>query len=254
MLKILTPPIVILSAVTAILFLAWRFIDPIVVVRYRLTLYVEAGNRVIEGASVQEETGHSNWIWQIAGPWTGSFKGEAVAVDLGARGVLVATLTPDASRLSSTANGGLVGGALAEWPSPDGGLIANWNWERNIRSDVVEIPLERLPMLVCFHDRADRRSLERVFPDDLAKALGPDVRLIRATIQAVPRGWWPFSVLPFSQPQWLFGAPVTDGLEKYLPWLDQMGDHASVLGEHKSEIGLPPEYQLGKVDFIWNMH
>jgi hypothetical protein len=109
--------------------------------------------------------------------------------------------------------------ALATGPFPNGGFISDWLWEISLRRDAVGVPLKQLPKLVRFRDRFDRDSVEHVAPSDLAKAFGPDVRLIQSTVQIVPSGYWPFNLLNLGVPQWLFGMPITEGLEHLLPWL-----------------------------------
>ena len=68
------------------------------------------------------------------------------------------------------------------------------------------------------------------------------------------RGWWPFRLLPFSTPAWLFGVPVSEGLEKVLPWLKQIDYTTRIMDQRKYAIVMAPEYQLGKIDFIWERY
>ena len=179
------------------LYIFWQWLSPTVVVRYRLTLYVAVGDQIRSGSGVLQVTAHDvRFLMPIVGeggPWSVSQKGEAVAVDLGPRGLLVATLFWDSTRQSSRALDGLE--TLAASRLPDGGFFSDWLWEINLPTVAIDVPLDDLPMLVRFRDRADRQSAERVAPNDLARAFGADVRLVHATIEIVPHGYWPFNLL-----------------------------------------------------------
>jgi hypothetical protein len=138
-------------------------------------------------------------------PWHPTIRGEALAVDLGARGVLFSLLTIDHARVSAPlVPSSAVSPAGLLVASFDGSSIAGVTWRllyriRNTRGPF-EVPLARLLLLVRFSDVNDPKTVERVDPADLATSFGPGVKLVRATIEITKD-------------------PVTTGLEKRLPWL-----------------------------------
>jgi hypothetical protein len=209
--------LIVLAVAGTALYILWQWLDPTVTVRYRVTLHVLMNNKENIGAAVWEVTSHNNWILLEGGPWTPQITGEAVAVDLGEQGILVASLISDRTRPSSTMPDSLM--ALATGPFPDGGFVSDSLWEINLRGDIVIVPLERLPMLVHFKDRSDPRTVERVDLANLEKTFGRSVHLLYATIQIVPRGWWPLNLLGLRAPQWIFGQPIASDLDGLLPWL-----------------------------------
>src|SRR5262245_61484699 len=75
----------------------YRYKYPNYVYRYRLTLNIEVDGKIHSGSSVIEVKWRSGPVIGDGGPFGGSVKGQAVAVDLGDRGVVVATLINDES-------------------------------------------------------------------------------------------------------------------------------------------------------------
>jgi hypothetical protein len=57
-----------------------------------------------------------------------------------------------------------------------------------------------LPTLVTFRDVNNPKTVELVDRQDISKTLGPDIRLVRTTIEVTKE-------------------PITTGIEKKLPWL-----------------------------------
>ncbi len=64
-------------------------------------------------------------------------------------------------------------------------------------------------MLVRFRNIADPASVEKVYPENLAKSFGPGVRLKRATIE-------------------ISTDPVTTGIEKRLGWLNRLDSYRTI--------------------------
>jgi hypothetical protein len=187
-------------------------------VRYKVTVEVDDMGTHRSGTSV--------WSFKLseptvalASPYDAEFKGEAVAVDLGNRQVLFALLKDE--------NGGL--GTVQLWPEhlfKD--LTSGSERIRNIRQTASnegvsrELPRFRpaishsrepfvnYPLLVRFRalDRPD--SVEAVPPDALDKAFGAGVKLKRISVQITDE-------------------PVTDGIKKRLPWLEEVGRARSTL-------------------------
>jgi len=165
-------------------------------------------------------SGSSIWSFKLSkptvalvSPYNAEFRGEAVAVDLGNHDVLFALLTDEEG--SSTTG--------KMWPEhlfKD--LSSGSERVRNIRkiasnegvsrelprffpaiSNSRE-PMVQYPMLVRFRALDRPESLEAVAPDALDRAFGPGVKLKRISVQITDE-------------------PVTNGIKKRLPWLEDVG-------------------------------
>lgn len=174
--------------------------------RYRLAVEVETPEGPKTGSGVIE-------VRRAVAPWPLSYvdlshgamtivaKGEAVVIDLGARGLLFALLVgqDEKGRVGSPDAAGylpakvfLRTGALRESDETQADL-------ETLRAYADLAPAE-IPFLVRFRDIDDPRSVEKVDPNDLAASFGPGVRLLGASIE-------------------MTGDPVTTGIEKQLGWL-----------------------------------
>jgi len=199
------------AVVIVVAVIGYQLFTPIATLRYRLTLEAEVDGKPAIGSGVIEITYAKAARILSPGEYGARFRGEAVILDLGARGVLFALLkegqdsrsAPDYIVLRAF---NFSGGAL---PSPA---------EDGIRqvsrlSGKVELPLTSLPLLVRFRDINDPLTVEKVDPINLAASFGPDVKLTRATVEIVSAGLWPLSFLRFNRPS------ITTGIESRLPWL-----------------------------------
>jgi hypothetical protein len=141
---------------------------------------------------------------------TSRAQGEATVVDLGARGLLFATLA-DEEALTNAGSHGTSFGCYAPFPrekfsgNSGGGASANdeyaaYHDELNKQKPKGEVPFKYLPILVRFRDPHDPGSAERVNPSDLAASFGVGVKFDRMSIE-------------------ITDAPVTKGIEAMLPWL-----------------------------------
>lgn len=189
-------------------------------IRYRLTLVAEVDGRQVAGSGVVETHWQDNgpfFARLIARPWSTSFRGEAVVVDLGKPGMLFALLRGDPGRKASEPDPHhLLVGIFAD--TSVGSTTASMLRRIAASRAPVPVPLNDLPLLVRFRDIADPRSVERVDPSDLAQKFGPGVRLRSASLAVVPNGWWPFDW--FGWPKMLAGEPVTRKNQALLHWLD----------------------------------
>lgn len=170
--------------------------------RYRLTLEIEADGKVHTGSGVIElHFARQGWSDTATLGMKSTVKGEAVAVDLGSRGVLFATL-----KGVPAGSGNYVSDPAAmvvkefNLASSVGSLKGESLRSLNTVSARADIPPNRLPMLVRFRDLGDPTSVMLVEPRELEKAFGPGVRFARATIETTRDA-------------------VTTGVEKKLPWL-----------------------------------
>lgn len=187
--------------------------------RYRLTVEVDTPEGLKSGSSVIEV--RTELAGKVKLPDANGlrieFKGEAVAVDLGPRGVLFALLR---SESSVSWAGGVMERVTPPPPAATKVRYAKWHarmlankgvhalhrispftlqpWERPKPDD----PPKDYPMLVRFGDITDPKTVERVNPDDLAASFGSGVKLRRITVE-------------------LTDDPVTTGIEKRLEWLSR---------------------------------
>jgi hypothetical protein len=181
-------------------------------VRYKVTVEVDDNGTDRSGSSVMSFRLSKPTV-ALAHPYDGEFKGEAVAVDLGNRQVLFALLVDE--------DGGM--GTVAMWPETVFEHLTSGSERiRNLRqiasneglarelprfgptiSDSRK-PFVQYPLLVRFRDLDQPDSLEAVAPDALDKAFGAGVKLKRIMVQITDE-------------------PVTGGIEKRLPWLEDVG-------------------------------
>jgi hypothetical protein len=187
--------------------------NPGVTVRYRLTLEAQVDGELKTASGVREVTYSKQPEWAGQRPLSIGVRGEAIALDIGSRGTLFALLAAGADSRSG-----------AEWivlrafdfdgasvPSPiEGGIkqILRLSGKR-------ELPLDSLPLLVRFRDVNDPKTVETVGPLNIAERFGPNAKLVRATLEIVPAGIWPFSDYGVT------GEPLTIGIHEWLKWLPE---------------------------------
>lgn len=205
----------ILAACAAILvglYVAYQAMFPTLYLRYRLTLDVDVDGVTRTGSGVVEI---SYWILPdgLAGAaggtlFHGEMHGYAITVDLGQRGLLFVVdsvpLLPRPRREAMNSLGSYLGslplvayGFLGDdLPS----FMRRAIRQVQVKSGAIEVPPEKLPMIVRFVDINDKRSIEEVDPRDLASVFGPAVQLKRATVEITHD---PISPLPPIWPDWL---------------------------------------------------
>lgn len=192
--------LLVVGAVLAIgFFVSQNFSARSATVRYRLTLEAEVDGKPVSGSGVIEARyGSQPRISPEAGRLTESVRGEAVALDLGERGVLFALLKE--GKDASFRPEALPLYAFGRITLKD---AAGFRAVSALRGRT-EIPFDKLWLLVRFRDIDDPRSVEAVDPNDLAKSFGTGVNLMRATIE-------------------MTDDPVTTGIEKLLPpWFAEL--------------------------------
>jgi len=170
--------------------------------RYRMAVSIETPEGMKASSAVREvyvRTGRSFF------PGTGGAKikvtGEAAVIDLGPRGLVFALMRGDKMGVDYGADvflytfgrkGGV--GSL----TPEG--VRYFNSLPVGTTEDLTHDADKLPMFVRFKDINDPKTVERVDPADMAATLGAGVRLKAVSIE-------------------ITDAPVTEGIEKYLPWL-----------------------------------
>jgi hypothetical protein len=186
----------------------WKRGFPSESIRYRLTLEAEVDGKLVTASSVVEVNYFDPWDplpEDPRGPHAEiRVRGEAVALDLGTRGYLFATLAPvkrDSSDGAVSRPWDIFAQAIVPraWGEPQIRTSADFRRLRELPRSV-GLPFNKLPLLVRFGDLSRPETVERVDPEDLTASFGPSVKLVRANIE-------------------LTDAPVTTGIEKVLPWL-----------------------------------
>ena len=192
------------------LFWVWaRFIDepPVEsVVHYRLDVSFEVDGKKVTGSGVQKLVVQSLAGNPFSQKASWDLAGEAVVVELPDRPAVFVLMA------STDENGNFIGFG------GDGGYRflfsdacrlkerrGDRNWDDYVRfvgeiSGTCNISKEHLPLMVFFRDEADSTSVERVFPDNPEKTLGPGVRFIGASLTVTD-------------------APMTTGINRRLIWM-----------------------------------
>lgn len=185
---------------------------PSATVRHRLTLETAIGGEPAIGSGVIEVSYRKNP--QFLGAQSEiaiNVRGEAVAVDLGSHGVLFALL-----KAGRDPRSGVEYLVLRAFGMPSGVPRPVEQGLAQIRSlnGKVVLPIGSLPTLVRFSDVDDPTTAERVDPEDFAKTFGPAAKFIRATVEIVPTGRWPWNRIGIS------GEAITTGIDNRLVWLN----------------------------------
>ncbi|MEN7538512.1 hypothetical protein [Aurantiacibacter flavus] len=238
-----------LAIATAFLW-GWGFFDPgLPDYRYRLTVEVETPEGLKTGSSVIEvkTSVAGRNIVPMPGAVSHRVRGEAVMVDLGARGVLFALLRSDDNFDWASNVAYRLAPKMPRVRDAEGRLDSDSDFEAQYATmlehrEPIELPRTfpdvghlknqpARPMLVRFGDIEDPSTVEQVDPDDLAFTFGPGVRLRRITVQ-------------------LTGDPVTKGIVERLPWLpDRRGSLIPISGgTPKHELPLGSRLNVG--DFL----
>lgn len=228
---------------------SWTILYPSSTLRVRVSVDVETPDGLRSGSSVQQVTFNLEPcpLCNTSGPkFRRHLVGEAVIVDLGARGTLFA----------------LMFGGVKEHPTPDPitpvmveklfGLKEDkyWRGAEAVRTlgratGKAEVPAELMPFMVRFRDVNDPKTVERVDPGNLAASFGAGVKLINATIEIVPSGWWPLNVFGVT------GTPLTTGIEKQLVWLPALRAHGGTLDGSRVSRSNELSNSLGGGAFKW---
>lgn len=175
---------------------------PSATIHYKLTLVVEGNGKQYTGSSVVEVYREDTTkVFAGIGGYGGNFKGEAVAVDLGEKGVLFALL-----KQQDNVDYPLYI-FMKSFPEyfPARADITVIDGMRKLDHDKPKsgLPFDKLPMLVRFRDINDPKTVELVEPDDLEKSFGKGVKLVSTTLEITDEG-------------------VTSEVDKWLPWLEKL--------------------------------
>jgi hypothetical protein len=189
----------------------YRTAYPSVTVRYRLTLEAQVDGQPRTGSGVIEVSYSKQPELAQQHELGLEYRGEAVVLDLGSRGVLFALLKGDTDSRSGPEwivlrAFGFPGGSLPRPVEEGVKQVQRLSGKR-------ELPLTSLPLLVRFRNLNDPKTVERVDPLDIGKSFGAGANLVRATLEIVPAGIRPFNLYGVT------GEPLSAGIEKRLAWL-----------------------------------
>ena len=181
-------------------------------VRYKVTVEVDDNGTQRTGSSVMSFALSKPTV-ALVSPYNAEFEGEAVAVDLGNGRTLFALLKDEhgdgaamqmlPERLFKDLSSGSERVRNIKDIASNEGLVRDVPRFWPAISDSRE-PMVQYPLLVRFRSPDQPESIEVVAPDALDQAFGPGVRLKRITAE-------------------ITDAPVTDGIERRLPWLAEVG-------------------------------
>jgi hypothetical protein len=205
--------LVICAAIAMGFYGAYLVAFPTLYLRYRLTMDVDVDGVTRAGSGVVEIAyqGMPDWLSEIGqgSHFGGEMKGYAITVDLGERGLLFvldsrpfledpATHLLALPKLASLNMLPFIAYGLAQSYDPSSGLAAVR--ELQAKTGSIDLPPDRLPMVVRFRNIDDGNTIEELDPRDLAAAYGPGVRLARARFEFTTD---PISPMPATWPKWL---------------------------------------------------
>jgi hypothetical protein len=170
--------------------------------RVRFTVEIDDNGRPVSGSAVQEVDCAFNdgLIRMGAAALSCGVKGEALVVDLGAKGLLFVLLTADPGRRHlSGSPWGIFEYANRDLYDPVGLTAAAFDRIASQRT-AVAVDAAHTPMMVRFRDVNDPTTIELVDPEHLDASFGGRVRFSKATVAITTDA-------------------ITTGIEKSTPWL-----------------------------------
>lgn len=192
-----------------VVFAIFRIAYPTVTLRYQLTLDVELNGERKAGSGVIEVSyGKNPQFLGASAEMTIAVEGQAVWVDLGERDALFALLTSGRHPRSGPEYiiPVLFGVTTGGFGPEEFDRIAALKGQR-------DVPFELLPLMVRLRNVDDQKSAELFDPGVAPASSARELRLVRATIEIVPTGIWPFSILGIT------GVPISRGITAKLPWI-----------------------------------
>lgn len=214
----------VLLVVTGVLLILYKQSFPSYSYRYRLQISLSVDEKVYTGSSVIEVT------WNCGPPITGlgrclsSIGGQAAVVDLGSRGVVVATLRSGEHVLPIPE-----GAVEAVW------LCANTFGNRSTHDELPELPKltgrralapDNFPRLIWFSSPADAATARKVTAGNIASVIDPTARVTEAFVEITK-------------------APIVVDITKYFPWLPALKEQ-----QGKKSHGSPAQFRLSYIMFV----
>jgi hypothetical protein len=180
--------LVVCAAIVGGLYVAYLVAFPTAYLRYRLTLNVDVDGVTQTGSGVVEipySFAPDAFASLPGSQFYGDMRGYAITVDLGARGLLF--VVNQLPALADPATGKTLfsnAADLSQLPLVAFKVSGKASEIRNLQASnkSIDIPSQRLPMIVRFGNINNCSSIEEVNPVDLAATLGPGVSIKRVTL------------------------------------------------------------------------
>jgi hypothetical protein len=215
-----------LLPVLALIALGYGYFEihyPTCTYRYKLTAEVMTPEGLKEGSSVIEVSYSHNADWGGGKSADSKLTGEAVYVDLGNnKNLFVLFTTRDSGRAHKNVNENFAGSAGPMNPFAIPLRVYGLSWKFGHERDLCaafrtvdpkrnsNVPFENIPTVVTFKNLRDPDSVMVVQPDKLSEAFGAGYAMQKLAI-------WPTPT-----------EPITEKIEKVLPWLPQMKERLSL--------------------------
>jgi len=170
-----------LIAVGVLIYAAYKQSYPTISYRYRLTMAFEVDGKLHRNSTVIEP----QWIYQPkfgdAPPVRVEIAGQALFVDLGTNGAIIAALeTGESSQVKpdgAVSMKSLARRAFSDGPRElDARAIQRMTGHRDLKPD-------NMPRLFWFKNIADMKSVIKFKPDEMSALFGPEARLVEAFVE-----------------------------------------------------------------------
>jgi hypothetical protein len=198
----------------------YKWFYPTYSYRYRLTINIETDGKLHSGSSVVEVIWYAHFMPELVS-FSPELRGQAALVDLGSRGVVVATLVAkDWGWHNTDAGWGalwLVPRAFGVKDAIDGlSAVARLRGKR-------ELGLNNLPRLLWFSNPQDPHTAKTILVDDIASVLGQSARFAGASVE-------------------MTRDPLVIDIRQKLPWVDLYSD--------TNRLYLPNNLDIGRYIFV----
>ena len=213
----------------------YRYMNPVAVARFALTVEVEVDGKLVSGTSVMEGR-----FWRqhapLGTPYQSSFQGEAVVVDLAGRGLLFTLLHDEFYNADAFMLPERVFKRTHQIPrdqdvpvESDTRLTQRLALEK--LTGCADLKPEEWPLLVRFQNPLDPSTVEKVDRNNLTASFGRRVALSRMFICASEK-------------------PLTSQISRVLPWLAKMSGQPLIKGKSgASTIEIPLAARLDDFAF-----
>jgi hypothetical protein len=186
-LAVISVSILVALIAAAVIWYKWNF--PTASYRYRLTIAVEVDGQVRSGSSVIELLFRFNpkWLPPSGGTYNVFVTGQAVLIDLGAHGALIAALGGVPYDLSVVSAGLLPARAFlpATWRNPSDSPTSPEN-QRKVSQTKDRVDLDRdggMPAFYWFSDPSNLATAKEIRPANFASVIGDAARLVSAQVE-----------------------------------------------------------------------
>ena len=194
--------------------------------RYRLTVNIEVDGKIHSGSSVIEVKWRGGPVIGDGGPFGPSVKGQAALVDLGDRGMVVASLLGETWGHPYSSTGGW--GAL--W------IAAEAFGNHSTAQEIPHLPelrgkrdlaLDNMPRFLWFSNPQDPTTAKILLLQDIPVAFGPSARFVGASVE-------------------ITNDPIVTDIRQKIPWLKPLEEKPPL----ENIIYLPNKLGINRYMFI----